>query len=58
MLGCNEVLARNQPHRRILDQMANVCVRIAQRILALVAAIWHNDQTGAPVRRSLTAYDH
>jgi hypothetical protein len=37
---------------------AGVCVRIAQRILALVAAIWHNDQTGAPVRRSLTAYDH
>jgi len=37
---------------------AGVCVRVAQRILALVAAIWHNDQAGAPVRRSLTAYDH
>lgn len=37
---------------------AGVCVRVAQRILALVAAIWHNDQTGAPIRRSLTAYDH
>ncbi len=35
-----------------------VCVRIAQRILALVAAIWHNDQAGLNVRRSLIAYDH
>ena len=26
-----------------------VCVRIAQRVLALVAAIWHNDHTGAPI---------
>ena len=37
---------------------AGVCVRIAQRILALVAAIWHNDQAGAAVLRNLTAYDH
>ena len=29
-----------------------------QRILALTAAIWHNDTIGAPIRRSLTAYDH
>lgn len=35
-----------------------VCVRIAQRILALTAAIWHNDNAGANVLRSLTAYDH
>ena len=35
-----------------------VIVRVLQRILALTAAIWHNDQTGAPVHRSLTAYDH
>ena len=35
-----------------------VIVRILQRILALTAAIWHNDHTGAPVHRSLTAYDH
>lgn len=38
--------------------MAGVCVRTAQRILALVAAIWHNDQTGQTIRRSLLAYDH
>ena len=37
---------------------AGVAVRILQRILALTAAIWHNDHTGAPVHRSLTAYDH
>jgi Transposase DDE domain len=35
-----------------------VAVRIAQRILALAAAIWHNFQTGQAVNRSLTAYDH
>jgi hypothetical protein len=35
-----------------------VIVRVLQRILALVAAIWHNDKIGAPVHRSLTDYDH
>jgi hypothetical protein len=29
-----------------------------QRLLALNAAIWHNCQTDAPVKRSLIAYDH
>jgi hypothetical protein len=38
--------------------VAGVLVRILQRVLALTAAIWHNDKTGAPVLRSLTAYDH
>jgi hypothetical protein len=37
---------------------AEVMVRVLQRILALTAAIWHNDKTGAPIHRSLTAYDH
>ena len=37
---------------------AGVLVRVLQRILALTAAIWHNDRTGQPVKRSLTAYDH
>jgi hypothetical protein len=32
--------------------------RVAQRILALAAAIWHNWATDAPVKRSLIAYDH
>jgi hypothetical protein len=35
-----------------------VVVRVLQRILAMTAAIWHNDKTDAPVHRSLTAYDH
>ncbi|MEV6907236.1 hypothetical protein [Amycolatopsis sp. NPDC051071] len=35
-----------------------VIVRVLQRILALVAAIWDNDKTTQPVMRSLTAYDH
>ena len=37
---------------------AGVCARIAQRVLALTAAIWHNENLGLTVRRSLTAYDH
>ena len=35
-----------------------VLTRVLQRILALTTAIWHNDHTGQPVRRSLIAYDH
>jgi hypothetical protein len=35
-----------------------VGVRVAQRVLALAAAIWHNFRTNQPVTRSLTAYDH
>ena len=37
---------------------AGVWVRVLQRILALTAAIWHNDRTGQPIKRSLVAYDH
>ena len=37
---------------------AGVLARVAQRILALTAAIWHNRTTGQPLTRSLTAYDH
>jgi hypothetical protein len=35
-----------------------VAARVLQRILALVAAIWHNDHIGQPTLRSLVAYDH
>ncbi|MFJ5883365.1 IS982 family transposase [Kitasatospora cineracea] len=35
-----------------------VTVRILQRVLALTSAIWHNDHTGQPTMRALTAYDH
>ncbi len=35
-----------------------VITRIWQRLLALTATIWHNDTIGAPIKRSLIAYDH
>jgi Transposase DDE domain len=35
-----------------------VAVRVLQRLLALTAALWHNEQTGQQIKRSLTAYDH
>ena len=35
-----------------------VAIRVAQRILAMTTAIWHNHKTRAPITRSLTAYDH
>ena len=38
--------------------LAGVHVRIAQRLLALAAAIWWNWKLGAPDKRSLVAYDH
>jgi hypothetical protein len=31
---------------------------VVQRLLALNTAIWFNWQIGAPVKRSLIAYDH
>jgi hypothetical protein len=37
---------------------AGVMARVAQRVLALAAAIWHNWACDAPVKRSLIAYDH
>ena len=38
--------------------VTGVLVRVWQRVLALTAAIWHNDKIGTPIKRSLTAYDH
>ncbi|HEY2764771.1 MAG TPA: IS982 family transposase, partial [Pseudonocardiaceae bacterium] len=37
---------------------AGIIARVAQRVLALAAAIWHNWATNAPVKRSLIPYDH
>jgi hypothetical protein len=37
---------------------AGVTIRVLQRVLALTAAIWHNENTHQPALRSLTAYDH
>ena len=35
-----------------------VIIRVLSRVLALTAAIWFNDKTGQPVKRSLVIYDH
>ena len=37
---------------------AGVYVRIAQRLLAMATAIWHNWATSAPVKRCLISYDN
>ena len=37
---------------------AGLWVRVVQRLLALNAVIWFNWQIGAPIKRSLIAYDH
>jgi hypothetical protein len=37
--------------------LAGVTVRVAQRLLAPAATIWHR-ATGQPLTRSLIAYDH
>jgi hypothetical protein len=38
--------------------LTGVYTRVAARLLALTAAIWHNWHTNAPTKRSLIAYDH
>ena len=48
--------ARSRTPRRPRPRRA--MARIVQRLLALNAAIWHNWQIGAPVKRSLIAYAH
>lgn len=47
-----------RPGRPRRASCAGVAVRVAQRILAMAAAIWLNNLTGAPITRSLIAYDH
>ena len=37
--------------------LAGVYARVGARLLALAAAIWHNWNIGAPIKRSLIAYD-
>ena len=43
-------------HDRVIGK--DDAARIIQRLPALNACIWHNWLIGAPVKRSLTAYDH
>ena len=35
-----------------------IIARVLTRILALTAAIWHNEKTGQDIKRSLIAFDH
>ena len=44
--------------RHATRSFAGITARVLQRLLALTAAIWHNENTNQPVLRSLTAYDH
>jgi Transposase DDE domain len=44
--------------RHAARSLAGIAARVLQRLLALTAVIWHNEHTGQPVLRSLTAYDH
>jgi len=38
--------------------ITGVFTRVAQRLVAMAAGIWHNWTTGATHKRSLIAYDH
>jgi len=42
----------------VVAAAAGVWVRVLQRVLAFTAAIWHNDHTDQPIKRSLVAYGH
>jgi hypothetical protein len=44
--------------RHAARSLSGVAARVLQRLLALTAVIWRNEQVGAPVLRSLVAYDH
>jgi len=39
----------------IVHAGGGVLPRVVQRVLNLTAAIWHNDRTGQPIKRSLLA---
>ncbi len=45
------------PCRASKSSLARI-TQVTQRLLAMAAAIWHHWAIGAPVKRSLTAYDH
>jgi hypothetical protein len=51
----NTALAVERHGAHTLEGLAT---RVTAAVLALTAAIWHNERCGAPVLRSLTAYDH
>lgn len=53
-LAADARLARDLRDGHVLSAVSQA----ASGLAALTAAIWHNDRTGQPVRRSLLAYDH
>ncbi|MEU8695684.1 transposase [Streptomyces sp. NPDC048665] len=44
--------------RTIEGVAIRVAIRVAQRVLAMAAGIWHDNKTGAPDTRPLIAFDH
>jgi hypothetical protein len=40
------------------QSVEGAAIRVAQRILAMSAGIWHNNKTGQPITRPLIAFDH
>ena len=49
---------RPRPFPNWVRQRVEAVIWILKSQLALNACIWHNWQIGAPVKRSLIAYDH
>jgi hypothetical protein len=56
LAGLAALLDRPAPARD--PNQGGVPTRVWRRLLALTAAIWHNDHIGAIIKRSLTADDH
>ena len=54
--GCELVVLGPERHGGRVP--AGLWARIIQQLLALNTVIWHNWMIGAPVKRSLIAYDH
>ena len=53
---CSSCARCRRPHR--CHPHLLVFARVAQRVLAMAAGIWHNWNIGATAKRSLIAYDH
>ncbi|MFD8003019.1 hypothetical protein ACFV4J_28375 [Streptomyces mirabilis] len=58
-IGEREVLASMlETDAGLVAEREGILLIVAQRILTMTAAIWHNRRTSAPVTRPLIAYDH
>ena len=53
-----QIRTRQRRQLNLEDHGGKTPSGVLQRILALTTAIWHNDRTGQPIKRSLLAYDH